>query len=67
MMLEVMLRVLTNTAAHDSKVTDKLLHGEEKAVYEDKAYAGEDRQRDCESSGIEWYVKRKAVSGLITR
>ena len=63
MLLEVMLRILTNAAVHDSKVMDKLLHGEEKAVYGDKAYVGEDRQRDCESRGIEWCVKRKAVSG----
>jgi len=55
--------VVTDAAVHDSKVMDKLLHGEEKAVYGDKAYAGEDRQRDCESRGIEWCVKRKAVSG----
>jgi IS5 family transposase len=52
--------VVTNAAVHDSKVMDYLLHGEEKAVYGDKAYDGKDRQEDYEASGIEWRVKRKA-------
>jgi len=52
--------VVTSAAVHDSKVMGDLLHGDEKAVYGDKAYAGEDRQKDCESRGIEWCVKRKA-------
>lgn len=55
--------VVTSAAVHDSTVMDELLHGEEKSVYGDKAYAGEDRQRDCESRGIEWRVKRKAGRG----
>lgn len=55
--------VVTSAAVHDSKVMDQLLHGEEKAVYGDKAYAGEDRQRECETKGIEWCVKRKATRG----
>jgi len=33
--------VVTNTSVHDSRVMDDLLHGEEKAVYGDKAYADE--------------------------
>jgi IS5 family transposase len=52
--------IVTDAGVHDSKVMDELLHGEEKAVYGDKAYAGEDRQKECESRGIEWCVKRKA-------
>ena len=55
--------VVTSAAVHDSTVMNELLHGEEKSVYGDKAYAGEDRQRGCESRGIEWCVKRKAVRG----
>jgi transposase, IS5 family len=55
--------VVTDAAVHDSKVMGELLHGEEKAVYGDKAYAGEDKQKDCESRGIEWCVKRKAYRG----
>jgi IS5 family transposase len=52
--------VVTDAAVHDLKVMGELLHGEEKAVYGDKAYAGEDRQKECEARGIEWCVKRKA-------
>jgi len=55
--------VVTNAAVHDSKVMNELLHGEEEAVYGDKAYAGEERQKECESRGIEWRVKRKAYRG----
>ncbi len=55
--------VVTNDAVHDAKVMGELLHGEEKAVYGDKAYAGEDRQKECESRGIGWCVKRKAYRG----
>ena len=55
--------VVTDAAVHDSRVMSKLLHGEEGAVYGDKAYAGEDRKRDYEGKGIEWRVKRKAARG----
>ena len=55
--------IVTNAAVHDSKVMSKLLHGEEEAVYGDKAYAGEARQKECEARGIEWRVKRKAYRG----
>ena len=55
--------VVTDAAVHDSKVMDKLLHGEEKAVYGDKAYAGEERKKEYEGRGIEWCVKRKANRG----
>lgn len=55
--------VVTNAAVHDSQVMDKLLHGEEEAVYGDKAYASEERKVEYESRGIEWCVKRKASRG----
>jgi IS5 family transposase len=55
--------VVTSAAVHDSNVMDQLLHGEEKAVYGDKAYAGEGRQKDYEARGIEWCVKRKGYRG----
>ena len=42
---------------------DKLLHGEEKSIYGDKAYAGEERKREYEGRGIAWCVKRKANRG----
>jgi len=52
--------VVTNAAVHDSRVMDELLHGEEAAVYGDKAYASEEKKKDYESRGIEWRVKKKA-------
>jgi IS5 family transposase len=55
--------VVTDASVHDSKVMGKLLHGEEKAVYGDKAYAGEERKREYEGRGSEWCVKRKANRG----
>ena len=55
--------VVTNAAVHDSQVMDELLHGEEEAVYGDKAYASEERKVEYESRGIEWCVKKKANRG----
>ena len=55
--------VITNAAVHDSRVMDELLHGEETAVYGDKAYASEEKKKDYESRGIDWRVKRKANRG----
>jgi len=52
--------VVTDASVHDSQVMDELLHGEEKAVYGDKAYTSEERQRRYEARGIDWRVKRKA-------
>jgi len=55
--------VVTNAAVHDSRVMDELLHGEEGAVYGDKAYASEEKRQEYEGKGIEWCVKRKANRG----
>jgi IS5 family transposase len=55
--------VVTNAAVHDSRVMDELLHGEERAVYGDKAYASAEKKREYEGKGIEWCVKRKASRG----
>ena len=55
--------VVTDAAVHDSRVMDKLLHGEEEAVYGDKAYASEEKRKDYEAKGIEWCIKRKATRG----
>jgi IS5 family transposase len=55
--------VVTNAAVHDSRVMDKLLHGEEGAVYGDKAYASAEKKKEYEGKGIEWCVKRKASRG----
>lgn len=55
--------VVTNAAVHDSRVMDKLLHGEELSVYGDKAYASKEKKQDYEARGIEWCIKRKANRG----
>jgi transposase, IS5 family len=52
--------VVTDAAVHDSQVMDELLHGEEQAVYGDKAYASEGKKLEYEARGIEWRVNRKA-------
>ena len=52
--------VVTNAGVHDSQVMDELLHGEEKAVYGDRAYTSEKKKREYEERGIEWCIKRKA-------
>ena len=51
--------VVTNAAVHDSQVMDDLLHGEEGAVYGDKAYSDAGKSREFESQGIEWHIDRK--------
>ena len=55
--------VVTDAAVHDSQVMDGLLHGEEEAVYGDKAYASEEKKREYEAKGIEWCINRKANRG----
>ena len=55
--------VVTNAAVHDSRVMDELLHGEEREVYGDKAYASGEKKREYEGKGIAWCVKRKASRG----
>lgn len=55
--------VVTNAAVHDSQVMEKLLHGEERAVYGDKAYADKGKREAFESRGIEWHIDRKGTAG----
>ena len=51
----------TSTASvHDSKKAETLLHGEEKELYGDKAYANEGRQKQCKARGVKWRVCDKA-------
>lgn len=56
---------LTTTSAnvHDSVEFEKLLHGDEKEVYADSAYANATRKEEFENEGIKWRVSRKATSG----
>ena len=51
--------MVTNAAVHDSQVMENLLHGEEKAVYGDKAYSDNSKKEAFESQGIEWHIDRK--------
>ena len=55
--------VVTDAAVHDSLVMDDLLHGEEQAVYGDKAYASEEKKKEYEAKGVKWCVNRKASRG----
>ena len=52
--------VVTDAAVHDSQVMDELLHGEEQAVYGDRAYTSEKKRQEYEVRGIKWCVNRKA-------
>ena len=52
--------VVTDAAVHDSQVMDELLHGEEQAVYGDRAYTSEKKKAEYEARGIRWCVNRKA-------
>jgi len=55
--------VITDAAVHDSQVMGELLHGEESAIYGDKAYADEGKRTQYELSGIEWHINRKGKRG----
>ncbi len=55
--------VVTDAAVHDSQVMDGLLHGEEEAVYGDKAYASEAKKKEYEARGVKWCVNLKANRG----
>jgi IS5 family transposase len=52
--------VVTDAAVHDSQVMDELLHGEEQAIYGDRAYTSEKKRQEYEARGIKWHVNRKA-------
>jgi len=48
--------IVTDASVHDSQVMDELVHGEEHAVYGDKAYSNEKRKKEYEARGIKWRV-----------
>jgi len=52
--------VVTDAAVHDSQVMDELLHGEEQAIYGDRAYTSEKKKAEYEARGIKWCINRKA-------
>jgi len=55
--------VVTDASVHDSRVMDDLLHGEETAVYGDKAYADEVKRMEYKARRIEWRISRKGKRG----
>lgn len=55
--------VVTDASVHDSQVMDDLLHGEESAVYGDKAYADAVKKSEYEAHGISWCINRKGKRG----
>jgi IS5 family transposase len=54
--------VVTDASVHDSQILDELVHGEEEAVYGDKAYANAEKKEDYEASGVEWPFQPKGES-----
>jgi IS5 family transposase len=48
--------VVTDASVHDSQVMDKLVHGEEQAVYGDKAYSSKEKKKEYEARGVKWCV-----------
>jgi IS5 family transposase len=55
--------VTTAASVHDSQVMDACLHGKERTIYGDKAYADQTRKEQAEANDIEWRVLRKARRG----
>ena len=53
----------TPASVHDAKEMEACLHGREKAIYGDKAYADERRRQRAEKEGVQWRVHRKANRG----
>lgn len=54
---------VTPASVHDSQVMDDLVHGKERAVYGDQAYAGRVRQTTYRARGVQWCVATKAPPG----
>ena len=55
--------VCTTASEHDSQRGRELLHGDEKEIYGDKAYADEARRQECRASGVAWRVNIKGRRG----
>jgi len=54
---------VTTGSVHDAKVMDTLIREDDTAVYGDKAYASEVKNRAAETPGVLWAVKEKAKPG----
>lgn len=44
---------------HDSQVMEELLHGDETAIYGDRAYASHQKRQAYEQGGVRWRVQRR--------
>jgi IS5 family transposase len=54
---------VTTGSVHDTKVMDNLIREDDRAVYGDKGYANDRKQRQAEAAGVLWAVKAKAKPG----
>jgi IS5 family transposase len=54
---------VTTGSVHDAKVMDNLIREDDRAVYGDKGYANDMKQRQAETAGVLWAVKAKAKPG----
>ena len=55
--------VATTAAVHDAQVLEDCLHGEERAIYGNRADADEARRRSCSRRREHWRVAKKAPRG----
>src|SRR6195952_5241142 len=54
---------VTSGSVHDAKVMGNLIREDDRAVYGDRGYANDRRQRQGEGAGVLWAVKAKAKPG----
>jgi len=52
--------VVTDASVHDSQVMDKLVYGEEQAIYGDKAYSSKEKKSQYEAKGVKWCVNLRS-------
>jgi IS5 family transposase len=52
--------IVTDASVHDSQVMDKLVHGEEQAIYGDKAYSSKEKKSQYEAKGVKWCVNLRS-------
>ena len=55
--------VVTTAKVHDSQVMEELLHGDEQAIYGDRAYIDEAKRKLYEARGRRWRVQRRSNRG----
>ena len=50
---------VTSGSVHDAKVIDNLIREDDRAVYGDRCYAIDSKQRQAGTAGVVWVVKAK--------